>query len=298
MQNVFQSWSDIRVFLAVVRKGSTLAASRELGLAQPTVARRIEALEHEIGLDLFLRDTRGFRPTEAAQALLQHAEQIEQSASAFEVRAQEIRHARPIRITAFPANLNDQVMRIFSEFSERHPEYPLEFLPGIKPLDLAGGEADIAMRISWSPLNPDLICRHISTARFTLFGSSKYAERHGLPGGPEEMKHHALFTFQRDDIPPVFHNWLLSHAPPSAIKRSFSEASLMDAAVRAGQGLGILNIRMTESEEKAGTLIRCFEPPDALCAPHVLLVSPQANRRPEVKTFTRFFGPRYAALFK
>ncbi len=37
------NWSDIRVFLAVCRDGSTLAASRRLGLSQPTVARRIES---------------------------------------------------------------------------------------------------------------------------------------------------------------------------------------------------------------------------------------------------------------
>jgi len=48
----------------------------------------------------------------------------------------------------------------------------------------------------------------------------------------------------------------------------------------------------------AGTLIRCFEPPEALSAPHMVLVSPEAYRRPEVKAFTKFFTPRYAQLFK
>ncbi|MBT8425437.1 MAG: LysR family transcriptional regulator, partial [Silicimonas sp.] len=52
MKSEFRNWSDIRVFLAVIREGSTLAASRKLGVAQPTVARRIDALEHETGLIL------------------------------------------------------------------------------------------------------------------------------------------------------------------------------------------------------------------------------------------------------
>ena len=42
MKGVFQNLSDVRVFLAVLRAGSTLAASKTLGMAQPTVARRIE----------------------------------------------------------------------------------------------------------------------------------------------------------------------------------------------------------------------------------------------------------------
>ncbi len=38
-------WNDLRYFLSVARKGSTLAAGRELRVSQTTVARRIAALE-------------------------------------------------------------------------------------------------------------------------------------------------------------------------------------------------------------------------------------------------------------
>jgi len=39
-------WNDLKAFLAVARGGSTLAASKALGVNQTTVARRIESLEH------------------------------------------------------------------------------------------------------------------------------------------------------------------------------------------------------------------------------------------------------------
>lgn len=64
------NWSDISVFLTVCREGSTLAASKQLGVSQPTVARRIDALEHQLGLTLFERDTHGFKPTLTAKGLL------------------------------------------------------------------------------------------------------------------------------------------------------------------------------------------------------------------------------------
>jgi len=38
-------WGDLRFFLATARRGSTLAAARELGVNQTTIARRIAALE-------------------------------------------------------------------------------------------------------------------------------------------------------------------------------------------------------------------------------------------------------------
>jgi DNA-binding transcriptional LysR family regulator len=50
--------------LAVARSGSTLAASRLLGVKQTTVARRVEALEGELGTQLFERRPGGYRPTE------------------------------------------------------------------------------------------------------------------------------------------------------------------------------------------------------------------------------------------
>jgi DNA-binding transcriptional LysR family regulator len=298
MKSAFRNWSDVRVFLAVMREGSTLAASRTLGIAQPTVARRIDALEHEIGLLLFDRNTRGSRPTEAARNLMPEAEALEAAAERLAAKVRDLTQVRPIRITAFSANLASRVADIFSEFCARHPEVLLEFLPGVKPLDLAAGEADVALRISWSKQDPDLICRRISTARFTLYGAPSYAKRHGLPLAPADMGRHTLFSFQREDVPPIFHEWLLKFVPPSAIVRSFREISLLDAAIRAGQGLGIMNLRTAETDEKAGTLLRCFEPPEELSAAHMVLVSPQAYRRREVQTFTKFFTPRYAALFK
>lgn len=298
MQNAFRNWSDIRIFLAVVRAGSTLAASRELGIAQPTVARRIEALEHEVGLTLFDRDTRGFRPTDAAQKLLPEAEAIEAAAENFTAKVRDLTQVRPIRITAAPTNLSPRVTEIFSAFSDHYPEVQLEFLPGIKSFDLSAGEADVALRLSWSKQDPDLICRHISHAQFTLFGTPSYADKHGLPRSPEEMADHTIYTFHRDDVRPILRDWFLKYVPATVIARSFSETSLMDAAIRSGSGLGLMNLRMVEAEEKAGTLIRCFEPPEELSAPHMVLISPQAYRRPEVKAFTKFFIPRYAAIFK
>ena len=91
MKSCFRNWSDIRVFLAVLKAGSTLAASRELGMAQPTVARRIDALEHALGVTLFERDTRGFHPTLAADQLVAFAETIDTSVTAFTNKARNLK---------------------------------------------------------------------------------------------------------------------------------------------------------------------------------------------------------------
>ena len=298
MNSRFRNWSDLRVFLSVARAGSTLAASRDLGMAQPTVARRLDALEHALGLTLFDRDTRGFRLTPEGQTLLPAAEAVADAIHAFSDMAQVIARPRPIRVTGFVANLEGPAARILSEFSGLRPDIQFEFLAALHLLDLTANEADIALRVTWSEHDPSLICRHVSDAQFTLYGSPEYAMKHGLPQSPQDMADHTVLSWKRDDTPHVLHDWICRYLPGNRATRSYAEVSVKDTAVRAGQGLGIMNVRLVAAEEKAGTLIRCFEPPEELTASHDILVAPDAWRRPEVKAFVRFFAPRYASLFR
>jgi DNA-binding transcriptional LysR family regulator len=73
-------WNDLRIFLAIARSGSALAAGRELNLNQTTVTRRIDALEHALGAGLFVRGARGSGLTEQGRALMPHAEAVERAA--------------------------------------------------------------------------------------------------------------------------------------------------------------------------------------------------------------------------
>lgn len=56
-------WDYLKVFIAVAEAGSTLGASKSLGLNQTTVSRRIDALEKTAGLVLFTREPAGYRLT-------------------------------------------------------------------------------------------------------------------------------------------------------------------------------------------------------------------------------------------
>lgn len=294
MKSEFRNWSDVRIFLAVLRRGSTLAASRELGVAQPTVARRIEVLENETGLTLFQRDTRGFKPTEAAKTLHPFAEGFENAARAFAFKTKELRENRAIRITA-PGTFSDKVMDIFSAFTVLNPAVSFEFIHSVKVLDLSKGEADIAFRVARSEADETLICRKISTAQWALFAGKTYAEKFGAPSSAADLKDHRFVTFQNDNVPDYLHNWLLRHVSPDQIVTSFREVDLIQAAIRAGHGLGLVNLRMASTDK---SLIRCFDVIEELSRTNMMLISPDAYRRPEVKAFAKFFAPRYSATFK
>lgn len=80
------NWDDLQPFLALIRKGSFSGAARHLRVEHATVARRIDRLESGLGLRLFDRLPRGWRPMPKALALVERAEAAE--AAMFDLRRQ------------------------------------------------------------------------------------------------------------------------------------------------------------------------------------------------------------------
>ena len=297
MQSPFQNWSDIRVFLAVLRAGSTLAASRQLGMAQPTVARRIDALEHALRLTLFDRDTRGFRPTQEALNLSATAEAVEASIFAFAGEAENsLRpNSRPIRITAPRVSFSANFSAILSDFRAENPGTHFEFISTYDVLDLAAGEADVAIRIAKSIDDDRLICRKLTTVTASLYASSGYAERNGLPASETDFGVHTFVVYDRYSSSLGVNEWLIDRIDGSQIASRCSDPEAMIAAIKIGIGIGIVATSMANDD---GTLLRCIPPPEGTSASSWLLINPDAYHRPEVKAFSAFFAPRFQAIFR
>ena len=80
-------WDDVRVFLAVARRGSMRAAGRALGLSQPTIARRLASFEAASGgPSLFDRLPDGLRLNAAGEQLIRVAERAEDAMLTLERR--------------------------------------------------------------------------------------------------------------------------------------------------------------------------------------------------------------------
>ena len=54
-------WDNLRYFLELARSGTLMSAARRLEVDHTTVARRIQALEKEVGAPLFAREAGGHR---------------------------------------------------------------------------------------------------------------------------------------------------------------------------------------------------------------------------------------------
>ena len=142
-------WSDLKLFLAIARFGTLGAAARSLGLTQPTMGRRLRALEASLGQTLFQRTTDGFVLTDEGTAVFAGAERIEEEALAME------------RVLAGGSRQLDGFLRLSSsdwfgvhvlspvlaEFSQVHPKVEIELLTDSRLLNLSRREADLVFRI-------------------------------------------------------------------------------------------------------------------------------------------------------
>ena len=102
-------WQALQDVVAVAETGSLSAASRRLNVSQPTVGRRIEQLEQQLGAMLFNRTAQGLSLTTVGESILNHAKQMEKQANAllpedekFTVSPHALRHTLMRRIAEDP----------------------------------------------------------------------------------------------------------------------------------------------------------------------------------------------------
>lgn len=176
-------WDDVRLFLAIAETGSLSGAARHLKLGQPTVSRRLAALEYALGASLFRRSVGGAALTSAGERLLAPARKMAEWAG--EVgRAAGGAVAAPtglVRVTAPPYACADLLAPFAAFLAEKHPGMRLELLSTVHYLDLARGEADLALR-SRRPTQPELRVVYTRETENAVFVAEELERR--LPDEP------------------------------------------------------------------------------------------------------------------
>ncbi|MDN3683121.1 LysR family transcriptional regulator [Vibrio tapetis subsp. quintayensis] len=177
------SWDDLKLFIAVAESGSFSAAARKLGLKQPTLSRRMSEMEALLGEALFIRDNLGCRPTEFGLRLVPAAEQMAQWAEeAWHSATQSSNQVSGrVRVTAPPGIAFGLIPALAAKLALVAPQIQLEVTSKLETLNLARGEADIAMRTRFNPTD-DLVCLATITSDMCVMASPTYAQ--SLPSKP------------------------------------------------------------------------------------------------------------------
>jgi DNA-binding transcriptional LysR family regulator len=232
-------WSLVQAFLAVAESGSLSAASRTLGVAQPTIGRQVRALEEQLGIELFHRHDKGLTLTDGGQTLLGSARSMRLAASEMELRAAG--HGKnlggAVRIATSVAVATHHLPAIASKLRVEYPQIGLDIVPDDESSNLLFREADIAVRM-YRPTQLELVAQHLGDFHLGAFAGRKYVERRGLPQCVEEILEHEVVGFDRQTV--MIEAFRRGGLP---IERDWFKVRVDDQAVywqlvRAGCGIG------------------------------------------------------------
>lgn len=288
-------WDDLRYLLALARHQSTLAAGRALGVDQSTVQRRLAELERCVGRALVQREPSGYRLTELGRELVPFAEQVEASVGAVERHLEQARRddVGVLRLTC-PEPIVARLTRagILERFHARHPGLRVELVMSDRELDLAAGEADVALR-SGDGADDRLVGRKLAESIWAVYASRRYVERHGAPRTVAELGGHPLVGLDASSSGHRVTRWLADVAPGATVAaRAHGVLGLVESA-RSGVGLAPLPTALGDAEPD---LVRVLGPVPALTRAWRLLTSPALRGTPRVSAFFDFVLEELEAL--
>ena len=235
------SWDDQRAFLAILEDGSLSAAARRLGLAQPTVRARLEALERALGTVLFTRSSQGLLPTEAARALHEHVRAMAHASDAF-LRAAaaapgEVAGAVRLSVSEFVGL--EVLPPLLLELRRRHPGLAIELAISNASANLAEQEADVAVRMH-PPSQDTLVGRKLGEVALGLFAHRDYLARRGVPLSIDELALHDVVGPDRSGPDRLLAEQVLPAAALGRVVLRTDSHPAQLALARAGLGVAVV----------------------------------------------------------
>jgi DNA-binding transcriptional LysR family regulator len=273
------SWDDLRIFLAVVAHGSMNGAGRALGLSQPTVARRIKALEEALSVSLFQRGPNNLGLTEAGRAVLEAASPMAEAANAVPRIAAAYRPdpSAPVRITA-TASVSLFLSLHAAEIHEAAQPAETAYIPTRRKLDLAAGEADIALRMRTLPdESEDLVVRKIGQIAFAMYARTPDPKAVIAPPEDPTLSRQAAYVSE--------------FAQGRSISARIGDMPIRYQAARTGLGAAFLPCWLGDSDPD---LVQVTRPQGDLIEDVFLVIHRRSRNRESVKRVANAL----ATLFK
>ena len=231
-------FGQLECFLAVARLGSMSRAAREMYLAQPTLTARIQALEHELGDQLFARARSGMRLTEAGREFLPYAERAVASVENGRRHLEELRRGAggQLRLGVLPRVGTYVLPHALEEFSLAHPRVQLSVKTG-HSRDILGMvlTEEVQVGLARRMEHPEVKSVPLYQEELVLAVGKGHAFAGRSKVEPEELKEQRLILFDRasgnSDLTRIF----FGGAEPDVV-----ELDNVEAAKRmVEQGLGV-----------------------------------------------------------
>lgn len=253
-------WNDLRPFLALARAGSLAGAARVLGTRHSTVSRRIDALEAALGARLVQRGPSSAVLTEVGRRLVPLAEKAERAMTDFAAAATG--EPRVWRVS-LPTGIAPLVGPEIAALRKRWPDLAVEVQSSSQTADVAGGAADIALRMR--PVEePELVVRKLGEAGWSLYASPDYLAAHPFEG---DLVGHSRIGFHADLADSPADLWLAAQGAAGQVVLRLGQMTDLVTTARSGIGLALLPCGLADRAEGLVRLVT-----DVLVRQPILLV--------------------------
>jgi DNA-binding transcriptional LysR family regulator len=234
-------WDDLRTFLAIARHGTLSGAARALGVTQPTMGRRLAAMEARSGARLLQRLPSGFALTPLGESVLGNAERIEVEAlsAARTITGRDAALEGVVRLTTVDTLAARIVAPALAALQQAHPGIIVELVPDTRTLSLSKREADIALRMSRFE-GHEVVARRAGTLAMGLYARPQWAD----------AARPRLITVLDDQAHLPEAKWLAAHYPDADI--AFRSNSREVQVWAAKSGAGIAAIACFRADEEPG----------------------------------------------
>lgn len=272
----------MQTFVRIVEAGSLSAAALQMGMTQPTVSRRLQALEHSLGLRLLQRSTHAMKLTEEGERCFAGAKELLGNWDAFEadLRGSTDVAEGSLRVVVPHAIGQQQLVGPLAEYLQRHPRVSVEWRLYDQTPEFITGGIDCAIHVG-AVEDPSVVAvkiaevpRLVAAAPAVLGAATRPVHASELA----DLPWLALQTFYRNEV-------ALIHAQGErcsfAIRPRMSTDSVFALRTAAVLGLGVCVISAwaVQDELAQGTLIHVTPQWHAAPLP-VYLLYPYAHYYP------------------
>ena len=169
------------------------AAARTLGESTPTVSRRINDLERELGTKLFQRSKRGVELTAAGKRLLDLVQKMQGLVETVgdQVAEDNTKIAGAVKIKAGDGLGPYWIARHLPKFHRSVPNVQVDLEIGLAVDEVVHRQADLAIVVE-KPTHPEIISQRLGTMHYMCFASQAYINEHGHPQSIFEFQNHKL----------------------------------------------------------------------------------------------------------
>lgn len=180
-------------YFASAALGSSLsAAARQHGVSVAAIAKLIEALEADIGVQLLERRAKGVVLTaaggtylEACRPAMAQLVSAEEQASASAIGVQGT-----VVVGVQPVIAQEVLTAALPRFNALYPDIQLDVRFFMRMADVRDPNFDVVLVLGWPQLVGDYIHREIGAATFVVVAAPAYWAAHGVPGHPSELEQH------------------------------------------------------------------------------------------------------------